>query len=400
MLKSPRFWLGLVITIVSLVLAFRGIQFDKLLESFANFTWWWLPILLVVFMVSYVGRAFRWQVLFYPYRPHWVRVFDTLNIGYFLSNITPARIGDFARAYLIGTLEKIPVARALSTVVVERSLDGLTVVLLLLVMLPFIPNVPPEWVNGGLILGATGLALLAALAIISLQRERGVAFLRKLASPFRFLQREGLWRFIEHLIDGFSVLREPRPLLTAIFWSLEVWLVASLLAWLTMFAMGIQLPFLAGVLVQVAAALAVTVAASPGQLGVFHLITVEVLALYGVDRNQALAFAFVLHGITYLMLMTLGLISTYREGVDLARIQDISARNRAADLAPTPSNEDAAQPAPDAASIENAGDVQQRVQDQAPVPPDDNAARAERDPRAAEKASDAQNRAADLAPLD
>ena len=89
--------------------------------------------------------------------------------------------------------------------------------------------------------------------------------------------------------------------------------MASVLAWLTMISMGIYLPLAAGVLVQVAAALAVTVAPSPGQLGVFHLIAVSVLALYGVDRNQALAYAFVLHGLTYSMLMILGILSAWRK---------------------------------------------------------------------------------------
>ncbi len=329
MLKSKRFWVGLVITVISLALAFQGIQLDKLAESFGKFNWLWLPVLLVTFLVSYIGRAFRWQVLFEPFKPRWLQVFAALNVGYFLSNITPARLGDFARAYLLGTIEKIPVARALSTVVVERALDGLTVVVLLLALLPFIPNMPPEWVSSGVILGGVGIALLIALGIISLQRERGVAFLRKLASPFKFLNREGLWRFVENLIDGFAVIRAPRPLFLASFWSLEVWLVASLLAWLTMFSLDIHLPFAAGVLIQVAAALAVTVAPSPGQLGVFHLIAVSVLKLYGVDPNQALAYAFVLHGITYIMLMLLGIGSAWREGFDLAKIQDLSAQNRA-----------------------------------------------------------------------
>ena len=338
MYKSKRFWIGVVITIICLVLAFQGIQLDKLLESFEQFSWWWLPFLILVFMISYVGRAFRWQALFYPFHPHWMRVFHSLNIGYLLNNITPARIGDFARAYLLGTLEKIPVARALSTVVVERALDGLTVVLFLLAMLPFLPNVPQEYVRAGLVLGATGLVALTLLALISLQRERGIAFLKKLASPFSFLQREGLWRFIENLIDGFSVIRTPRPLLIAIAWSIEVWFVASVLSWLVMLAMGMQMPLIAGFLIQVATALVVTVAATPGQLGAFHLTAVFVLTtVFGADKNQALAYAFVMHGITYLMLMLLGIISTWREGVDLARIQDISAQNRAVDEANDPS---------------------------------------------------------------
>lgn len=331
MLKSKRFWIGLVITIVSLVLAFQGIQLDRLAESFGRFNWWWLPVLLLTFMVSYVGRVFRWQVLFAPYKPRWLTTFATLNIGYFLSNITPARLGDLARPYLLGTIEKIPIARAYSTVVVERAMDGLTVVLLLLVLLPFIPNIPPEWVNSGLVLGVVGVTALVILALLSLQRERGIALLQKIASPFPFLNREGLWRFIGNLLDGFTVIRSPRPLLIAILWSLELWIVACLLAWFTMFSLDIHLPFWAGVLVQVAAALAVTVAPSPGQLGVFHLIAVSVLKLYGVDPNQALAYAFVMHGITYIMLMLLGIGSAWREGLDLAKIQDLGAQNRAVD---------------------------------------------------------------------
>ncbi len=344
MLKSKRFWLGIVITIVTLVLAFQGIQFDKLLESLGQFNWLWLPVLIGVFLISYLGRVFRWQALFFPYHPRWSRTFDSLNIGYLLSNVTPARIGDFARAYLLGTLEKIPVARALSTVVVERALDGLTVVLMLVLLLPFTPNVPIEYVRAGMLLGATGIVLLVVLAIISYQQERGVAFLKRLASPFPFLQREGLWRFVEHLIAGFAVIRTPRPLLKAIAWSLEVWFFASVLAWLVMLAMGLQLPLIAGFWVQVATALVVTVAASPGQVGVFHLTAFFILTtIFGADKNLALAYAFVIHGISYLMLMLLGILSTARQGIDLAKIQDISAQNREADLAPAPDESEGAE---------------------------------------------------------
>lgn len=333
MLKSKRLWIGLVITIVSLLLAFQGIQLDKLADSFAKFNWLWLPVLILTFFVSYIGRAFRWQALFAPFKPRFSRVFATLNIGYFLSNITPARLGDIVRPYLLGTIEKIPVARAYSTVVVERAMDGLTVVLFLLVLLPVLPNLPPEWVTSGLILGAIGIGVLVALALISLQRERGVAILRKLASPFKFLDREGLWHFVGNLIDGFGVIRTPRPLFTAGFWSLEVWIFGSVLAWFTLYAMDIQLPLAAGVLVQVAAALAVTVAPSPGQVGVFHLITVTVLKLYGIDPNQALAYAFVLHGLTYILLMLLGIGSLWRQGLDWNKIQNISSQNAGADQA-------------------------------------------------------------------
>lgn len=328
LLKSKRFWIGLVITLVCLVLAFQGIQPDKVLDAFARINWLWLPFLIMTFMISYAGRAFRWQALFYPYHPRWSRVFGTLNIGYFLSNITPARIGDFVRAYLLGTLENIPVARALSTVLIERIMDGLTVVVLLVVLLPWIPNLPNEWRNGGLVFGLVGIALVVVLLLLSFQKEKGIAFLQKISSPIPLLRREGLWRFIGHLIDGLSVIREPRPLLIAILWSFEVWLVASVLAWMTMFAMGINnLPLTAGIAIQVFTALGVAVAASPGQIGVFHLIALTVLTkLFGLDPNIALAYAFAFHGMTYILLSALGLGSAWREGLNLARIRDISSK--------------------------------------------------------------------------
>jgi uncharacterized protein (TIRG00374 family) len=365
LLKSKRFWIGGVITIVTLGLAFQGIQFDKLLESFAQFNWVWLPFLIAVFMLSYAGRAFRWQALFHPYQPRWLRVFDMLNIGYLLNNVTPARIGDLARAYLLGAREKIPVARALSTVVVERALDGLTVVLFLLIMLPFTPRVPEEYVRAALILGAVGLSVLFALAIISYQQARGIAFLQRLAKPFPFLRREGLWRFVEQLLAGFAVIRAPRPLLKAIFWSIEVWFVASVLSWLTMLAMGVDAPLIAGFWVQVATALVVTVAATPGQLGAFHLTAVFVMTtLFGADNNQALAYAFVMHGLTYLMLTLLGIISTLREGIDLAKIQELGASNHAIESAPFSDADNATQTASEV-PLENADGAPPRAQAQA-----------------------------------
>lgn len=325
MYKSKRFWIGIIITIVSLVLAFRGIQFDELGRAFSQLNWVWIPILSITFLIGYAGRVFRWQALFYPFRVGWVRVLGTLSVGYFLSNITPLRIGDFVRAYLIGKLEQVPVAHALSTVVVERTLDGLTVVLFLVLLLPVVPNLPPEVRSAATVLGVTGLVLLVAVAAISFQREKGIALLKRLSSPFAFLQRESIWQFVNHLIDGFAVVREPRPLLVAIFWSIYTWVFSSILTWLTLFAMGLNLPFTAAVLVQVLVALAVTVAPSPGQLGVFHLTAVFTLTtFFGADSSTALAFAFVLHGLTYLWLMGLGVFFAWRDGLDLARLQNMS----------------------------------------------------------------------------
>jgi uncharacterized membrane protein YbhN (UPF0104 family) len=113
MLKSWRFWIGLLISAACLYVAFQGIQFDRLLEALAGINYAWLVVASGLFCISYSGRVFRWQLLFSPLRLRLGKIFNALNIGYFLSNILPARIGDLVRAYLIGDIEGVSKALAL-----------------------------------------------------------------------------------------------------------------------------------------------------------------------------------------------------------------------------------------------------------------------------------------------
>src|SRR5574341_68090 len=131
MLKSLRFWIGMAISAICLYLAFQGVQLEQVANAMQGMDYLWLVPASVVFLSSYAGRVFRWQLLFSPQKMHLANVFHTLNIGYFLSNLLPARIGDLVRAYLIGDIEGVSKARALSTIIVERMSDGLAVVLLL-----------------------------------------------------------------------------------------------------------------------------------------------------------------------------------------------------------------------------------------------------------------------------
>src|SRR5712692_2325004 len=157
MLKSWRFWIGLLVSAACLYIAFQGIQFDKLFDALAKIDYVWLIVASVLFCTSYSGRVFRWQLLFSPLRLRLIKIFNTLNIGYFLSNLLPARIGDLVRAYLIGDIESVSKARALSTIIVERMSDGLAVVLLLGVTALFVPNVPSEARQGAIVTAILGV---------------------------------------------------------------------------------------------------------------------------------------------------------------------------------------------------------------------------------------------------
>ncbi len=327
MYRTKRFWIGLAIIVITFFLAFRGIQVGQVVNAAERLDPRFLLLGIVAFWLSYGGRAFRWQLLFTPYKLRLGKVLSTLNIGYFLSNITPLRLGDVVRAYLLANIEHVPTARALSSVVVERISDALTIVLILVLLTPFITNIPAELRSAAGLGGSVGVVMVLAFAILSLQRERAVGLLKRLTARMSFLQRDSVWRALENVIDGFAVLHAARPLFGVIAWSLVIWFVSAIQNWIFMFAIGIHLGFDAALLTIVATSLAVTVAPTPGQLGVFHAATVFALVtVYHVPQADALAYAFLIHAWVYLWLMVLGILSMWREGLSYGKLQAVESR--------------------------------------------------------------------------
>ena len=324
MLKTKRFWLGLGLVVISMAIALRGIEFDRLFQAIASINLIYVLPAIILFWLSFGGRAFRWQLLYSPLHVRLSKVLAMLSIGYFLSNIAPLRAGDVVRAYLLARSERVPVARSLSSVVVERVMDLMTVVLLLVVLLPFIPRMPEAARAAGTVMGAAGLVLLVAFALLSLNRERALPLLRRLSSPFPLLKRESIWHAIDRLVDGFAVLHSLRPLAGVIAWSILIWITAGLINWMALMAMGIPLGPTAALLVLVATSLGVTIAPTPGQLGVFDATAQQTLVLvYNVDPARALAYALVIHAYIYVWLMILGGLFMWREGISYGQLQRV-----------------------------------------------------------------------------
>lgn len=317
-----RFAFGLLVSAVCLYLSLQGIRFDQLWAAISGAQWGWLSAGVLLFLVSYLARAFRWQVLLYPRAVHFQNVLSILCIGYLLSNILPARLGDVARAYLIGEREKVSKASALSTIAVERITDGLCMGLMLLGILTLLPQVSMEARATGLLAAIGGVIALLALALLSARLETIKNILERPLARIRFLPRAKLWKLLAALMDGFAILRAPRPLAWMLCWSLVAWAFNVAFYWLLMIGLGMNLPPTAAALVIAITGLAVVVPSSPGYIGVFHYAAQQALVLgFGADPSISLSFAFLAHGLTYLTVTLVGVFFLWREGLSLGDLQ-------------------------------------------------------------------------------
>jgi len=325
-MKSWRIWIGVLVSVLCLYLAARGIDFHSLLEALRQVRVIWLLLALGLLVLIALARSYRWRLLFYPLQGLKIgRLFNLLNIGYLVSSVTPLRLGDVLKAYLCAELEGLSIARTLSTVVVERIADTLTVVLLLLVLLPLV-SLPTN-----LLRPAFGVGLVAIAAVIVLvgavsRRKRSQALFDRLAARFRILDREPVRRSVVSAVDGLAALGSWPLAIGVGAWSLAIWLTAAAQFYVVIRAVGLQLPFTAGLLVVCLTSLGMVVPSSPGYVGVFEYLTVLSLSLFGVSKEAALGYALVLHAVLYLSSSVLGVLGVWFEGYSYARLREVLAQ--------------------------------------------------------------------------
>jgi glycosyltransferase 2 family protein len=347
-LKRARFWIGVLVSIAALIFSFRRVDFRDVWAALTGINYWLLAASVAMLILFLVLRAFRWRVLFYPQTGMRVRnLLAVINIGYLLSNIFPARLGDVARAYLIGDTEEVSRATAFSTVVAERVLDALCAVGGFFIMLPFAP-VPRWMVRSGAVIGGVALVAVIAFVVLARRREWTLRLLDRVLELVRWPDREAMARFLQavaqrtrlrfvtrlpwldrsqlghmagSLIDGLRGITNLRQGPRLVLGSALIWAVITAYYWLVLLAFDNTQAYVAALAVTSITALGMTIPASPGYIGVFEALARETMVIFGMAPGPALSYALVAHALSYLLLTVLGLVSMVVQNLSYGEIQ-------------------------------------------------------------------------------
>lgn len=311
--------LEVVISLGFLALALRGINFAELWGALRQANYWWLiPGVLITVALLFL-KVWRWQWLFLPeHRLPFSSVFTAMCAGYLASNVFPARAGELARLVLLVSEQPVSVARTFSTIIVERLLDLLTLIVVLAVLLPFVSL--PQGL-GEVARGITWIALAAALVmlILSFWKERVLGVARRVLSHVRILDRPQVYDAIGHLVDGFATLRG-RLGFWLILVSLLSWVGVIGMAWSAGVALRLETPVTAMAFAVVVTTLWMLVPSSPGYIGVFHYWAAWAVMQFGVPKDQAVSFALLWHATNYLTLCASGVIALWVHGTSLSQV--------------------------------------------------------------------------------
>ncbi len=273
-------------------------------------------------------RAIRWRFLLQGAAPLG-QIFHVQNIGYLITYILPFRLGDVARAILVGNMPGISLSAGLSTMVVERVLDLLFIVIMLPFTLAEIPRVPDEYETAAQTMGVLAAVATVALLILANQRGRIYRLVIALTTPLPFLNSERWARRADDMLAGMSALTRLRDLAVLLILSVLVWLPIIFAYYSALAAVHLNPTVAMAGFTVGAAALVVAAPSSPGQVGVFHLgVTAALEQVLGQPRDPAFSFAVLYHATNMLVVLIFGIIGVNRVRVNLGSLVAAARRMR------------------------------------------------------------------------
>jgi len=261
---------------------------------------WYLALAVAVHYTTFAFRGARWRLLLRNAQGSASRVpgvaycSQLVLLGWFANSVSWFRLGDAYRAYLYRDEQDASFSRTIGTILAERMLDAILVLLLLLVSVPFLVGGQATWIVLGVAI-ALVVAMSGALLVMILAKVRVLRVL-----PARLAER--YQRFHQGALSSFAQL----PPVT--LWGLLGWLAETGRLFLVVRALGLEIDIPLVIFITLANSL-LTLVPTPGGLGAVESGVAGLLVrLSSLSISTAAALVLVDRAITYLSIIIVGAV--------------------------------------------------------------------------------------------
>ncbi len=316
---------GLIVTSIAIWLLSRIVDWQDFTANLISVPVSLIVLSVVMYLVSMVIRALAWQFLLQR-KASLTQVILALNEGYFFNNILPFRIGELARAFLLGRRSGLGLFHVLSTIVVERSYDLAIAAGLLLATLPLALKL--DWARPMAVLLLAGIIGGLFLVYLAARRREWVegwfaALGKRWGWVSRWVQPQ-----LHSVLDGFSVFTRVEFFAGSLALLISSWFLAILRDWILIRVFVPDAPIWWAALGISAANIMGAVPSVMGALGTYELGGTGALTLVGMSGESALAYILIVH-VTHLLFSTMiGAFGLSREGQTFSSLYADIRRSR------------------------------------------------------------------------
>lgn len=336
-MKYIKYILIFAIVGILLFFFFRNVDFREVFDSISSINLIYPIVFLLGLYLQFFIRGYRWGLILKPHKNRIpiLTLYNYTVIGFFLNVIVPGKIGEPARGILLAGEEEIGRSYGLASVVLERLIDSLMIVLLFMISLFFIgDNTSPLLEN----LKRTSffifpIILLFFLLFYFLNTERAFVYVEKIV---RFLSkmlpqrmRERAVSFGLNFVKGLRLNLSFLNYMKLLFSSIVVWVFLIPFYWFLMqgFPFGTNISMLESIPYFSIIVLSAAVP-TPGMAGSLDFASKEVLvsSTYNVHPNEAVAYTVLAHFLIILVMIIPGLISFWIKGISMKTIRNIKSK--------------------------------------------------------------------------
>ena len=269
---------------------------------------WWLFASLIPITLSHVMRGLRWLITLAPlgYRPKKGDCIDSIFIAYAANLIVP-RVGEVSRCAVLSEYDKVPFSKSLGTLVAERLVDMLVVLVFVCVMLLTQLDVFAS------LFSQTGTNEASLTKLLTAPKTYIIigAVLVAFAILWIWLRNSAFYAKIKQMIrgfvDGLLSLKTMHKKGLFLLYTIGIWIGYFLEFYIAFFCFPFtaELSIVQALVIFAAISLAIIIP-TPNGAGPWHFVVISMMTLYGVSEVSASSFALIVHTFQTLGVMLLG----------------------------------------------------------------------------------------------
>lgn len=313
--NTIKFFLFSGVSVLLFWLVYRDQDWNVLLNVFRqDVDYTWIGIACVLGVASHISRAMRWQLLTASmgYKIRFWNSFMGVMIGYF-ANLAIPRMGELTRCGVVSKYEKVPFSYLLGTVVTERVIDMMILLVLTFVIVVTQFKVIVDFLNANQEIKENLFALFRSSWILGVLIVIGAVVVLMWKSGLKTRFRGRIHSFVCGLKTGLLAVREVEHKWLFVAHSLFIWFMYFLMFYVCFFCF--QFTSHLGILV----ALTIFVLSSYGMVapvqggvGAWHFMVIAALKIYLPDQHDigslSKAFALLTHGSMTLLYIVVGVV--------------------------------------------------------------------------------------------
>lgn len=308
----------------------RNADLGRVWQEFQSADPGMLGLSLLLTLATYFIRAERWQYLLAPLgQTRFWLAFKYTVIGFAVSFVVPARAGEVLRPYLLARQEGLPPTATFATIIVERMLDLVAVLVLLATFFLFFTDgvgaAAPELYRavevGGLAIAPVAAGVLITMFLMAGHPERVHAVVLRVEKVLPARLARAVAGLMRTFAEGLAVVRHPSRLLLAVAWSLVLWLAIAGQIWTVARAFQIAIPFGGSFLITAMLVVGVSIPTPGGVGGSHEAFRLGVTSFYGAENNAAVGAALLQHAVNFVPITLLGFWLLAQDGLNLKHLR-------------------------------------------------------------------------------